>query len=171
MWRNLPSEYRIFKGEYYPYKRGKQSLKPYHRVVLGIGGNVGDVRRRFNHLFIYLQRDPFVDILESSPILKNPPFGYLDQADFYNALLLIKTSLEPKALLRYILSVEKRFGRKRSFQDAPRTLDIDIIFYEDKVCSTPQLRVPHHGWRERDSVLIPLSMMKSRYIREKYEQR
>ena len=130
--------------------------------MLGIGGNVGDVRRRFNHLFFYLKRSSFVDVVETAPILKNPPFGYLEQDDFYNSLIIVKTCLRPKALLRYILAIEKKFGRKRSFQDAPRTLDIDMIFYEQEVIKSKVLTVPHPYWNERSSVLIPLSHMQTK---------
>ncbi len=130
--------------------------------MLGIGGNMGDVRRRFNHLFVYLKRSLFVDIVETAPILKNPPFGYLEQDDFYNSLIIVKTCLRPKALLRYILAIEKKFGRIRSFADAPRTLDIDMIFYEQEVIESKVLTVPHPHWYKRSSVLIPLSHMQTK---------
>ena len=131
-----------------------------HSVLLGIGGNIGDVVRRFEHLFYYLKRSSLVRVIETAPILKNPPFGYIEQGDFYNSLIRIETLLTPKALLRYVLRVEKVFGRKRLFKDGPRTLDIDIIFYENVKMETKELTLPHPGWRERESVLIPLSMMK-----------
>lgn len=142
----------------YPYRSTKQSTKPY-QAMLGVGGNIGDVRRRFNHLFVYLERSGFVDVVETSPILKNPPFGYLEQDYFYNALIIVKTCLRPKALLRYILRIEKKFGRKRSFQDAPRTLDIDMIFYDQEVIESKELTVPHPHWAKRTSVIIPLVHM------------
>jgi 2-amino-4-hydroxy-6-hydroxymethyldihydropteridine diphosphokinase len=145
----------------YPYL---SSLKPYHpyQATLGIGGNMGDVPRRFNHLFYHLKRSPLLEIIETSPILKNPPFGYIEQDYFYNALIIVKTCLRPKALLRYILHIEKKFGRKRSFPNAPRTLDIDMIFYEQEKMETTVLTIPHHGWRDRTSVLIPLIHMKTK---------
>jgi len=133
-----------------------------YKVLLGIGGNIGDVVRRFEHLFYYLKSASFLRIIETAPILKNPPFGYTDQGDFYNSLILIETFLRPKELLRYMLRIEKVFGRKRLFKDGPRTLDIDIIFYENVKMETKNLTLPHPGWRERDSVLIPLSMMKGK---------
>lgn len=131
-----------------------------HSVLLGIGGNIGDVVRRFEHLFYYFKRSSLLRVIETAPIVKNPPFGYTEQGDFYNSLLLIETFLSPKALLRYLLRVEKVFGRKRLFKDGPRTLDIDIIFYENVKMETKELTLPHPGWKERESVLIPLSMMK-----------
>jgi len=130
-----------------------------YKALLGIGGNIGDVPRRFEHLFHYLKRSRFLHVLESSPLLKNPPFGFLDQDDFHNALILVETNLTPKELLRYVLRVEKVFGRKRLFKDGPRTLDIDLIFYEDVIMKSETLTLPHPGWIQRSSVLIPLSYM------------
>ncbi len=154
----MSSQTTLIYQKNYPYLSPTQSSKKY-RATLGIGGNIGDVKRRFNHLFFYLKRSSLVDIIETSPILKNPPFGYLEQDDFHNSLIIVKTCLRPKALLRYILTVEKRFSRKRSFPDAPRTLDIDMIFYEDVQMDSKRLTLPHPSWEKRDSVLIPLSCL------------
>lgn len=155
----LNHQHTLIFTPHFPYNTKNRAN---NRALLGIGGNMGDVLRRFEHLFWYLKRSPFVHIVETAPILKNPPFGYTQQDDFYNSLMLIETPLKPKALLRYVLRVEKIFGRKRSFRDAPRTLDIDIIFYENRTMDTEELTLPHPGWKERASVLIPLSMMKGK---------
>jgi len=159
--KEINSHHTLLKSELYP---SSYASKGGHKVMLGIGGNIGDVVRRFNHLFWYFKGSRFVDILQTSPILKNPPFGYVEQEDFYNALLLVETKLNPKALLRYVLRVEKVFGRKRLFKDGPRTLDIDIIFYENVTMKTDTLTIPHPGWHKRTSVLVPLSMMKKAMI-------
>ncbi|MBD3792550.1 MAG: 2-amino-4-hydroxy-6-hydroxymethyldihydropteridine diphosphokinase [Campylobacterales bacterium] len=161
MIKILNADNRLLLAPYYPYQTKQRSTKHY-RATLGIGGNIGDVPRRFQHLFWYLRRSPWIDVVETSPILRNPPFGYLEQDDFYNAIVVVKTCLRPKALLRYILAIEKRFGRKRLFQDGPRTLDIDIIFYGSEVVNSEQLTIPHPAWHTRSSVLIPLSYMKSK---------
>ena len=160
MTKKLNNNNTLILQKNYPYLSKTKSQKPY-QSTLGIGGNKGDVPRRFNHLFWYLKRSPFIDIIETSLILKNPPFGYVEQDDFHNALITVKTCLRPKALLRYILAIEKRFGRKRLFQDAPRTLDIDMIFYEDIEMNSKVLTIPHPSWDKRDSVLIPLSYMRN----------
>jgi 2-amino-4-hydroxy-6-hydroxymethyldihydropteridine diphosphokinase len=109
-----------------------------------------------------LVKSSLVTIVETSPILRNPPFGYLKQDDFFNAVVHIRTSLMPRELLEYMLRVEKYFGRKREFQDGPRTLDIDLIFYENREINTSRLTVPHPNWQDRDSVKIPLSKMKGK---------
>lgn len=157
--KKLNEKNTLIKTEYFPCSLSDKSG---HKVLLGIGGNIGDVVRRFEHLFYYLKRSSLIHVIETAPILKNPPFGYIEQGDFYNSLVLIKTLLNPKALLRYVLRVEKIFGRKRLFKDGPRTLDIDIIFYENVKMETKNLTLPHPGWKERESVLIPLSMMKGK---------
>jgi 2-amino-4-hydroxy-6-hydroxymethyldihydropteridine diphosphokinase len=157
--KKLNRAHTLIFTPHFPYNAHRESGKR-HRALLGIGGNIGDVVRRFEHLFVYLKRQGLVDIVETSPMLKNPPFGFLAQEDFVNALILVKTDLSPRELLRYVLRVENHFGRKRLFQDAPRTLDIDMIFYEDVQMQSRVLTLPHPGWMQRDSVLIPLAYMK-----------
>ena len=136
-----------------------------HQVTVGIGGNIGDVARRFNHLQVYFQRDPRFKIIEIGPVLKNPPFGYADQDDFLNSVIVLKTPLNPHEVLRFLLRTEKHFGRKRSFANAPRTLDLDIIFFNHRKINTPELQVPHPHWQERESVVIPLQYMRT-YIKK-----
>ena len=159
--KQLDDQHTLIFTPHFPYNVTSRGGK---YALLGIGGNIGDVIRRFEHLFVYLDRSTYVRVIETAPILKNPPFGYTEQGDFYNSLLLVETQLTAKMLLRYLLRVERIFGRKRSFKDAPRTLDIDIIFYENVKMETKELTLPHPGWKERASVLIPLSMMKGKMI-------
>ncbi len=164
--KSLVKNHTLVFIEHFPYHRKIRKINrshKKHKVLLGIGGNVGDVQRRFEHLFQYLKTSRFVTVIETAPLLKNPPFGYLDQDDFYNSLILVETNLTPRALLRYILRVEKKFGRKRLFKDGPRTLDIDIIFYENVKMDTKVLTIPHPEWMNRSSVLIPLSKMKNKF--------
>ncbi len=151
----------LFYDRYYPYKAKKSSSKK-HCAIIGIGGNIGDVIKRFKKLHFYLQQSSLVDIIESSPILKNPPFGYLDQPYFYNAIIVIRTDLSPHKLLKYLLFVEKRFKRIRNFKDSPRTLDLDMIFYDNISIRSKNLTLPHPHFHKRDSVLIPLGLVKDR---------
>lgn len=137
------------------------SDKPF-KALIGIGGNVGHVTRRFKKLLRYLARYPRIDVVATSPILKNPPFGYLDQPDFHNALLVIRTDMTPQRLLQSLLEIEKRFGRVRSFKNAPRTLDLDIIFFELKKVYNKRLTIPHPHWKTRESVLIPMLYLPNR---------
>jgi len=138
-----------------------KSKKHRYQTTVGIGGNVGDVKRRFRHLFTVLNKDKRVELVRTSLILKNPPFGYTDQDDFFNSIILIRTSMTSKVFLDYLLRLEKKFGRKRSFENAPRTLDLDIIFFDNIVMNTPKLTLPHAAWHERESVVIPLASLVS----------
>jgi len=127
-----------------------------HQATVGIGGNLGDVKRRFEHLFFALKKDKRVELIKTSLILKNPPFGYINQDDFFNSIIIIKTSMPAKQFLKFLQSIENRFGRKRSFANAPRTLDLDIIFFDNLKINTKHLIIPHPFWQQRESVLIPL---------------
>lgn len=153
--RKLSDSLTTFKGLRFGRIGSKKSLHR-HRVTVGIGGNLGDVKRRFERLFIYFKRDKRVTLLRTSLILKNPPFGFANQDDFFNSIIVLKTSMQPKVFLDYLMRVEKKFARKRSFANAPRTLDLDIIFFDDRVVKTSKLQIPHAEWTKRESVLIPL---------------
>jgi 2-amino-4-hydroxy-6-hydroxymethyldihydropteridine diphosphokinase len=157
--RFIDEQHIIYANRTFPTK--KASVARFrHRVILGVGGNVGDTRRRMEHLWIYLNRLPQMNTIQSGVILKNPPFGNLEQAYFYNTIIEISTSLQPRALLRLLWRIEKRFGRVRSFLNAPRTLDLDMIFFDNRSMNTQELTVPHSSWRERQSVLVPLRSLK-----------
>ncbi|MEA1956061.1 MAG: 2-amino-4-hydroxy-6-hydroxymethyldihydropteridine diphosphokinase [Campylobacterota bacterium] len=144
-----------FKGLHFGYKCKQKSSFRY-LATIGIGGNVGDVKRRFEHLFIEFKREKRVKLISSSLILKNPPFGYVTQDDFFNSIMILQTNMQPLAFLDYLLRVEKKFGRKRSFANAPRTLDLDIIFFDNRIIDKPRLKIPHPSWSKRESVVIPL---------------
>ncbi|MCV6608026.1 MAG: 2-amino-4-hydroxy-6-hydroxymethyldihydropteridine diphosphokinase [Campylobacterales bacterium] len=154
MRKKLDDKNTLIKNSFFPRKY-KESKKSY-RVLLGIGGNVGNTISLFKKLSKYLEKDLDLDLIKTSPILINPPFGFLYQDDFKNALLVVKTNLNPEKLLKKVNYIEKKFGRKRSFKDAPRTLDIDIIFFENKKVYNDKLIIPHIAWSERSSVLVPL---------------
>ncbi len=156
--RRINSELTLFSDRCFPARFGATSGHPY-RSILGIGGNIGDVRRRFVRLVHFLKRDRRVTLIQTAPILKNPPFGFTEQEDFLNSVLEVSTSMQAKEFLRYILHVEKKFGRKRSFADAPRTLDIDMIFFDSRVIRSKELTLPHPSWQSRESVIIPLSFL------------
>ena len=157
--RNLSKSLKTFKGLRFPYVSKSKSFHP-HQVVIGVGGNLGDVKRRFEHLFFQMQKDVHLDIVQTSLILKNPPFGYANQDDFLNSIIVVKTSMQPIAFLDYLMRLEKKFGRTRSFANAPRTLDLDMIFFDKRVLNTKKLTLPHPSWSQRESVVIPLSGLK-----------
>ncbi len=157
--RELGKSLTTFKGIHFGYKTLKRSSHRYEATV-GIGGNLGDVLRRFEHLFVSLKKDVRVEVLQTSLILKNPPFGFVDQKDFFNAIVVLQVSMQPRLFLDYLMRLEKKYARHRSFANAPRTLDLDIIFFQDRVIKSQKLVIPHPKWHERQSVLLPLGSLK-----------
>ncbi len=159
MKKKLIQNLTLFYTSNYPKKFNSTSNKKYS-VTIGIGGNIGNTKRIFDKLILCLKKDSRFTLLMTSPLLQNPPFGFLEQSDFLNGIIALKTNLAPNEFLKNMQRLEKRFGRKRSFQDAPRTLDIDIIFFNNKKINTKDLIVPHKDWANRESVIIPLIEMK-----------
>lgn len=156
----------LFNTSNFPKIFNKYSNKKYY-VTIGIGGNIGNMKKTFDKLILCLKHDARFTLLSTSPLLKNPPFGFLEQNDFLNGIIAIKTNLCPNDFLKAMQRYENKFGRKRSFQDAPRTLDIDIIFFDDKKINRENLIVPHKDWANRESVIIPLKYIKKNFIKGK----
>jgi 2-amino-4-hydroxy-6-hydroxymethyldihydropteridine diphosphokinase len=146
------------KSRFFPISRSRRDEFK-HTAFIGIGGNIGNVQKRFDALFRYFASAPSVYALKTSPILQNPPFGYLKQNDFFNAVMVVQTSMSAQRLLKFLLHAEKIFGRERSFKNAPRTLDLDIIFFDTANFMQKNIIIPHPKWQERLSVLLPLYMI------------
>jgi 2-amino-4-hydroxy-6-hydroxymethyldihydropteridine diphosphokinase len=154
---------RLVFSNNFPFKLDKKSIFTY-KYTVGIGGNIGNMKRRFDKLFNHIKSDSRFIIRQTSPLLINPPFGFLDQDDFLNGIMIVESNMTPYQFLRAMQRYELRYGRKRSFKDAPRTLDIDIIFASKN--SFPifnddeKLYIPHRHWKERESVTKPLEYIK-----------
>ena len=149
----------VVKSAVFPMRRRERGNFK-NLYLLGLGGNLGDVRRRFERFYRVLQSDTRFFVAQNSLILKNKPFSFLRQENFLNAVMLVQSSLAPLALLKIMQRAELRFGRKRSFKNAPRTLDVDILYASAKVRSGSRLALPHPGVNERISVILPLGTMK-----------
>ena len=159
MKRKIDDDLTLYFNNRFPYKSSK-IINKNNTVTIGIGGNIGDVSKTFRKLFLSFLNDSRFTITTTTPMLKNPPFGFLEQNEFLNAIMVLKTSLSVYECLKEFQRYEKRYKRKRSFQDAPRTLDIDIIFFNNLKLDTPKLTIPHKGHKNRDSVQIPLKFVK-----------
>ena len=155
MKKKIDNSLNLYFSNTFPYKSLKFSTKK-NRVTIGIGGNIGDVSKRFKKLFLAFRGDGRFSIIQTSPLLTNPPFGFKEQDYFLNGIIVLQTDLSPICCLKAFQRYEHRFQRVRSFQDAPRTLDIDIIFFNNLKIKSDILTLPHHGYKNRDSVLIPL---------------
>ena len=155
MKKKLTQNLTLFYTHNFPKKFNDTSNKKY-LVTIGIGGNIGNTKKIFDKLILCLNKDSRFTLLKTSPLLKNPPFGFLEQSDFLNGIIRLQTDLCAFEFLQAMQRYEKKFGRKRSFQDAPRTLDIDIIFFDKKKINSKNLIIPHKNWANRESVIIPL---------------
>mgnify|MGYP006308672251 FL=1 len=124
-------------------------------MYLALGSNQGD---RLEYLNQALKSfPPAVEVIEPSPVYETEPWGYEDQPDFLNQVVKAKTSLSPRELLDYLQGIEQHLGRKRTFRNAPRGIDLDILYYGDQVIDLEYLQIPHPGIPERDFVLVPLA--------------
>ncbi len=124
-------------------------------VYLSVGSNLGD--RQANLEAIRSALPPEVEVLQASAIYKTEPWGYTDQPDFLNQVLLVGTSLAPWALLAYLKGIEQALGREPGIRFGPRLVDIDIIFYDDLILQEEELTIPHPRFQERAFVLVPLA--------------
>ncbi|BCZ18285.1 2-amino-4-hydroxy-6-hydroxymethyldihydropteridine pyrophosphokinase FolK [Helicobacter sp. NHP19-003] len=147
----------VVYSPFYP-KKCKRVLRLKNSVVWGIGSNEGASGAVLERLWRWLSNNRMFSSLHSSPLYINPPFGYTAQNDFYNATLVFTTRWSLNQLLGLLFYLERRFGRKRqrAFKNAPRTLDIDMIFYNRVVYKQAHLNLPHPQWDKRPSVTLPL---------------
>ncbi len=127
------------------------------RAVLGLGANLGDPLAALRTAVEALGLLPDTTVTSVSSVYQTAPVGYADQPDFYNIVLTLETALTPHALLGGCLGIEAALGRVRTFRNAPRVVDIDLLLYEGVAESTEELTVPHPRMMERAFVLVPLS--------------
>jgi len=128
-------------------------------ALIALGGNVGDVRDALNHAVAMLCDGADVRLLARSSDYRTPPWGVEDQPSFVNAAIAVATPLQPHALLARMKEIESRLGRDRGSgrRWGPRTIDLDLIAYDDIVLNAADLTLPHPRWRERAFVLVPLA--------------
>ena len=125
-------------------------------AILSIGSNMGDKRGNIEQAVRLLDSCKGIEVLKVAGLYETEPVGYEDQDYFYNTCVLIKTSLEPEALLNATQKIENDLLRKRTIRWGPRTIDIDIIFYGDITMDTKRLTIPHPRYEERAFVLVPM---------------
>jgi len=128
-------------------------------ALLALGGNIGDVRRNFERAIAMLCDDGAVRLVARSADYRTPPWGVTDQPPFINAVIAIATTLTPHELLERALATERALCRDRSRERrwGPRTIDIDLLAYDDLDLSDAELTLPHPRLFERAFVLLPLA--------------
>ena len=125
-----------------------------HIVYLALGSNLDDRLANLKQAITALS--PQMEVKAKSHVYETPPWGYTEQPTFLNQVIKANTYLEFEPLLKHIKRLEIALGRKPSFKNGPRLIDIDILFYDDLVLNTASLVIPHPHMHERGFVLLPL---------------
>ncbi len=124
------------------------------RVFLGIGSNIK--KEKNLRKCIALLKKKF-SVKKISSVYETKPVGYENQDNFYNMVVEIETDLSPEKFLDVLMGIEKMLGRVRTKKNFPRTIDLDILFYEDRIIESKNLVIPHPRLHERAFVLVPLN--------------
>lgn len=145
----------------------------WHTAVVALGSNIGDKQefiRTAVEDFSDSQRDNIKDLIMSDLIVTEP-YGYTEQDKFLNGVMMFSTTFNPHELLKILQSLENNAGRKREIHWGPRTLDLDLIFYDNEIISTCDLTVPHPDMHNRDFVLQPLCQIAPWYMHPVFHKR
>ena len=126
-------------------------------VLIGLGGNIGDPLAAMQAALGALDAHSACRIVRVSSVWQTPPWGVTDQPDFHNACAAVYTTLAPRAFLDVCLSIEQDLKRVRDRRWGPRSIDIDILFFGNRLIDEPGLTVPHPRIANRAFVLVPLS--------------
>lgn len=138
------------------------------RVFLGIGTNLGDRERNLQAALAILSQK--MVILKESSIYQTAPWGYLDQPAFLNQVIEVQTDLSPLNLLGFLKDTEKVLGRQANFRYGPRLIDLDILFYGNRIIQTPRLQIPHPRIAQRAFVLVPLAEIAPDFVHPQNRQ-
>ena len=127
-----------------------------HKAYIGLGSNMGDRESYLNHAIEAIDSLEDVNVCKKASILETEPYGYLNQDRFLNTVICVETLLDPEELLDRLMQIEKDAGRTREIHWGPRTLDLDILLYDDSILTSTKLVIPHPGIEKRKFVLDPL---------------
>jgi 2-amino-4-hydroxy-6-hydroxymethyldihydropteridine diphosphokinase len=127
-----------------------------HTAFIGLGSNLEQPREQLRQAFLDLGALPHTRLLKSSSFYQSAPIGHADQPDFVNAVAQLSTELTPQQLMHSLLQIEHQHGRERTFRNAPRTLDLDLLLYDDLRMHEHGLTIPHPQMHLRAFVLQPL---------------
>lgn len=138
--------------------------RKWNEVFLSIGSNMGDRQGYIDGALCKLREIPGIRNVKISSIIETKPYGGVEQEDFLNAAIRLETLFLPEELLELLHMLEAEAGRERKEHWGPRTLDLDILFYEDIVMSTEALMIPHPDMQNREFVLRPLKELCPHYV-------
>ncbi len=128
----------------------------WHTAYIALGSNMGDKEKFLKEAVDALDAIPLCKVTQVSSFLSTKPYGVTDQEDFLNGCLVLRTLLRPRELLEELHRIEQEAGRERVIRWGPRTLDLDIIFYDDWIVEEADLCIPHVDMHRREFVLKPL---------------
>jgi len=131
--------------------------------AIALGSNLGDSLNYLNSSLQELERDSEIELVLCSRWYKTTAVGP-PQPDYLNGCAILRVHLSPNELLRRLLEIERQFGRVRNIYWGPRTLDLDLLLYEDIILDSPDLQIPHPRMKERAFVLVPLSEIVPNWI-------
>jgi len=131
--------------------------EPATMAYVGLGSNLEDPLSQIRQALVQLDSIPGTRVVARSSFYRTAPVGLLEQPDFINAVASVQTTLKPQALLAALFAVENRQGRRRTIRNAPRTLDLDLLLYGEKIFDIEGLTLPHPRLHERAFVLAPLA--------------
>lgn len=134
-----------------------------NNVILILGGNLGDTEKNITDSIAHIEKK-IGKIKKRSALYKTAAWGKTDQPDFLNCVIAISTELTAKTVLKNILEIEKIAGRQRTTKYAPRTIDIDILFYNNEVINHYDLIIPHPLLHQRKFVLVPLAEIEPEFV-------
>ena len=133
-------------------------------VFIGIGSNLEDKRGNCVNALDALDGSAEISLLKASSLYYTEPYGDVEQGWFVNSVAKVETELDPFDLLKLLKTIEREFGRVKSVKGGPRTLDLDMLFYDDLVLDQNGLTIPHPLSHERAFVLIPLMEIAPHFI-------
>ncbi|MEH7886636.1 2-amino-4-hydroxy-6-hydroxymethyldihydropteridine diphosphokinase [Bacillus sp. JJ1609] len=130
-----------------------------NQAYIALGSNMGDRYEYLKKAILLLESHKEVSVVNTSSIFETDPVGFTDQDQFLNMAVQVSTSLKPLELLDECLKIEEELGRKREIRWGPRTLDLDILMYNQENIETEKLTIPHPRMSERAFVILPLLEM------------
>lgn len=131
----------------------------WHTAYISLGSNMGDREMYLEDAVAMLEGDPGCEVVQVTPWIETEPYGMLDQEKFLNGCLELRTIYDPYKLLEVLHEIEAAAGRERKVHWGPRTLDLDILLYGDRVIDSKELIIPHVDMHNREFVLAPMSQL------------
>lgn len=128
-----------------------------HIAFIALGSNLSNPKRQILEAIDMIADSPGIALVKQSSLYLTAPVGYDHQPDFINAVVEVKTDLTPLTLLHRLFEIENAQGRERSFANAPRVLDLDLLMYDNLSMHTEELNLPHPRMHERGFVMLPFA--------------